>query len=204
MISATHSSSSRATTPGRSSTTPCARRAPRGLRCGSSSTAAATAPPKACARSPRPIRALRVDVLARESRQGRGRAACARGRARGRLHARADDGCRTASIRPSSSQTFMAASASACGRDDPRPAGVRRVGAAPARARPAHLERWTNLETLGAGIDDSLYGFRVYPIAPLVEVMRAPEVDAPLRLRHRGGRAARVARRPRRSTSPRR
>ena len=31
---------------------------------------------------------------------------------------------------------------------------------------------WTNLETLGAGIDDSLYGFRVYPIAALIEVMR--------------------------------
>lgn len=31
---------------------------------------------------------------------------------------------------------------------------------------------WTNLETLGAGIDDSLYGFRVYPIADLVAVMR--------------------------------
>jgi hypothetical protein len=31
---------------------------------------------------------------------------------------------------------------------------------------------WTNLETLGAGIADSLYGFRVYPIAPLVEIMR--------------------------------
>ncbi|MEO8080136.1 MAG: glycosyltransferase family 2 protein [Caldimonas sp.] len=30
---------------------------------------------------------------------------------------------------------------------------------------------WTNLETLGAGIDDSLYGFRVYPVAPLVAVM---------------------------------
>ncbi len=30
---------------------------------------------------------------------------------------------------------------------------------------------WTNLETLGAGIDDSLYGFRVYPIAPLVDIM---------------------------------
>ena len=30
---------------------------------------------------------------------------------------------------------------------------------------------WTNLETLGAGIDDSLYGFRVYPIAPLIGVM---------------------------------
>jgi hypothetical protein len=28
------------------------------------------------------------------------------------------------------------------------------------------------LETLGAGIDDALYGFRVYPIAPLVAVMR--------------------------------
>lgn len=32
---------------------------------------------------------------------------------------------------------------------------------------------WANLETLGAGIGDSLYGFRVYPIAPLVAVMRA-------------------------------
>lgn len=31
---------------------------------------------------------------------------------------------------------------------------------------------WTNLETLGAGIDDSLYGFRVYPIADLIVVMR--------------------------------
>jgi len=31
---------------------------------------------------------------------------------------------------------------------------------------------WTNLETLRAGIEDSLYGFRVYPIAPLVAVMR--------------------------------
>ena len=31
---------------------------------------------------------------------------------------------------------------------------------------------WTRLETLGAGIDDSLYGFRVYPIAELIAVMR--------------------------------
>ena len=31
---------------------------------------------------------------------------------------------------------------------------------------------WTDLETLGAGIDDSLYGFRVYPIADLIAVMR--------------------------------
>ncbi|MBS0469231.1 MAG: glycosyltransferase family 2 protein [Proteobacteria bacterium] len=31
---------------------------------------------------------------------------------------------------------------------------------------------WANLETLWAGIGDSLYGFRVYPIAPLIRVMR--------------------------------
>jgi glycosyltransferase involved in cell wall biosynthesis len=31
---------------------------------------------------------------------------------------------------------------------------------------------WVNVETLWSGIGDSLYGFRVYPIAPLVRVMR--------------------------------
>jgi glycosyltransferase involved in cell wall biosynthesis len=31
---------------------------------------------------------------------------------------------------------------------------------------------WANLETLWAGIGDSLYGFRVYPIEPLRSVMR--------------------------------
>jgi glycosyltransferase involved in cell wall biosynthesis len=31
---------------------------------------------------------------------------------------------------------------------------------------------WTNLETLGAGVADSLYGFRVYPVADLIDVMR--------------------------------
>jgi glycosyltransferase involved in cell wall biosynthesis len=31
---------------------------------------------------------------------------------------------------------------------------------------------WTNLETLGAGVADSLYGFRVYPIAALRDVMQ--------------------------------
>src|SRR3954471_5351642 len=30
---------------------------------------------------------------------------------------------------------------------------------------------WTDIETLNAGIGDSLYGFRVYPLADLVEVM---------------------------------
>ncbi len=31
---------------------------------------------------------------------------------------------------------------------------------------------WTALETLWAGVDDSLFGFRVYPIGPLIDVMR--------------------------------
>jgi glycosyltransferase involved in cell wall biosynthesis len=30
---------------------------------------------------------------------------------------------------------------------------------------------WANLETLWAGIGDSLFGFRVYPIAPLLDIM---------------------------------
>ena len=32
---------------------------------------------------------------------------------------------------------------------------------------------WANLETLWMGIGDSLYGFRVYPVAPLLSVMRS-------------------------------
>ena len=31
---------------------------------------------------------------------------------------------------------------------------------------------WANLETLWMGVGDSLYGFRVYPVAPLIQVMR--------------------------------
>jgi len=31
---------------------------------------------------------------------------------------------------------------------------------------------WVNVETLWAGIHDSLFGFRVYPIAPLLQIMR--------------------------------
>jgi hypothetical protein len=31
---------------------------------------------------------------------------------------------------------------------------------------------WTNLETLRAGVGDSLYGFRVYPVAALAGVMK--------------------------------
>jgi hypothetical protein len=60
---------------------------------------------------------------------------------------------------------------------------------------------WTNLETLGAGIDDSLYGFRVYPVAPLVEVMRGQhwmrrfdfDTEAVVRLAWRGIRPVNLA-----------
>jgi hypothetical protein len=53
---------------------------------------------------------------------------------------------------------------------------------------------WTDLETLGAGIDDSLFGFRVYPIEPLIAVMRGQpwmrrfdfDTEAVVRLAWRG------------------
>jgi glycosyltransferase involved in cell wall biosynthesis len=53
---------------------------------------------------------------------------------------------------------------------------------------------WTNLETLGAGIADSLYGFRVYPAAALVAVMQGQrwmrrfdfDTEAVVRLAWRG------------------
>ena len=53
---------------------------------------------------------------------------------------------------------------------------------------------WADLETLGAGIGDSLYGFRVYPIAPLIAVMHRQwwmrrfdfDVEAVVRLSWRG------------------
>ena len=53
---------------------------------------------------------------------------------------------------------------------------------------------WADLETLGAGIEDSLFGFRVYPLAPLVELMRAQrgmrrfdfDVEAAVRLSWQG------------------
>ena len=59
----------------------------------------------------------------------------------------------------------------AAGLHDPRPAGVRRQRAA-LRVKGRKVSNWwANLETLWAGIGDSLFGFRVYPIAPLREVM---------------------------------
>jgi hypothetical protein len=53
---------------------------------------------------------------------------------------------------------------------------------------------WANVETLWAGIHDSLFGFRVYPIAPLERVMRSTrwmrrfdfDVEAAVRLCWRG------------------
>lgn len=53
---------------------------------------------------------------------------------------------------------------------------------------------WTNLETLGAGVADSLYGFRVYPVEGLLRVMqRQPwmrrfdfDTEAVVRLAWRG------------------
>jgi glycosyltransferase involved in cell wall biosynthesis len=53
---------------------------------------------------------------------------------------------------------------------------------------------WANLETLGSGIQDSLYGFRVYPIDSLISVMRHQpwmrrfdfDVEAVVRLSWRG------------------
>jgi glycosyltransferase involved in cell wall biosynthesis len=53
---------------------------------------------------------------------------------------------------------------------------------------------WTNLETLGAGIADSLYGFRVYPVAALAAVMQGQpwmrrfdfDTEAVVRLAWRG------------------
>ena len=53
---------------------------------------------------------------------------------------------------------------------------------------------WTNLETLGAGIADSLYGFRVYPVHELAAVMRGQpwmrrfdfDTEAVVRLAWRG------------------
>jgi glycosyltransferase involved in cell wall biosynthesis len=63
------------------------------------------------------------------------------------------------------------------------------------RLRGRKVANWcTNLETLWAGIHDTLFGFRVYPIAPLVEVMQRSlwmrrfdfDAEAAVRLSWRG------------------
>jgi glycosyltransferase involved in cell wall biosynthesis len=64
------------------------------------------------------------------------------------------------------------------------------------------LSNWcAELETLGAGIGDSLYGFRVYPIAPLREIMEWQpwmrrfdfDAEAAVRLCWRGVRPIKLA-----------
>jgi glycosyltransferase involved in cell wall biosynthesis len=115
---------------------------------------------------------LRVEVLARN--QGKGAAvlhALQAARAAGFTHALTmdSDGQHPADL----IATFMAASAA---RPDAMILGrpVFDASAPLLRVRGRRLSNmWTNLETLGAGIHDSLYGFRVYPIAPLVDIMRA-------------------------------
>ncbi len=60
---------------------------------------------------------------------------------------------------------------------------------------------WANLETLWDGIGDSLFGFRVYPIRPLIEVMGRQrwmrrfdfDVEAVVRLSWRGVRSVNLA-----------
>ena len=63
------------------------------------------------------------------------------------------------------------------------------------RVKGRKISNWcANLETLWAGIHDSLFGFRVYPIAPLIGVMRRQpwmrrfdfDVEAVVRLCWRG------------------
>ncbi len=63
------------------------------------------------------------------------------------------------------------------------------------RVRGRRIANWaTNLETLWAGIHDTLFGFRVYPIAPLIAVMETSrwmrrfdfDAEAVVRLSWRG------------------
>lgn len=64
------------------------------------------------------------------------------------------------------------------------------------------LSNWcADLETLGAGIGDSLFGFRVYPVQPLREIMEGQpwmrgfdfDAEAAVRLYWRGARPIRIA-----------
>ncbi|HEX2542675.1 MAG TPA: glycosyltransferase family 2 protein [Caldimonas sp.] len=136
---------------------------------------------------------LRVDVLPRN--RGKGAAvlhALEAAQADGFTHALTmdSDGQHPADL----IATFMAASAE---RPDAMILGrpVFDASAPLLRVRGRRVSNaWTNLETLGAGIDDSLYGFRVYPIGPLVGVMRGQawmrrfdfDTEAVVRLAWRG------------------
>ena len=69
------------------------------------------------------------------------------------------------------------------------------ASAPPVRLRGRRIANWcTNLETLWGGVHDTLFGFRVYPIAPLLAVMRRTrwmrrfdfDAEAAVRLTWRG------------------
>jgi len=143
---------------------------------------------------------LRVEVLPRNSGKG---AAVLHGlekaRAAGFTHALTmdSDGQHPADLIPAFMQASLAApDAMILGRP------VFDASAPLLRVRGRRISNWwTNLETLGAGIDDSLYGFRVYPVARLVDVMRGQrwmrrfdfDTEAVVRLAWRGVRPINVA-----------
>jgi glycosyltransferase involved in cell wall biosynthesis len=114
---------------------------------------------------------LRVIVRARNG--GKGRAVldgCLAAASEGYTHALTmdSDGQHPAASIP----RFMAASAA-----DPRAlvlgVPVFDASAPSLRVKGRRISNWfANFETAGLGIEDSLYGFRVYPIADLVAVMR--------------------------------
>ena len=134
-------------------------------------------------------------VLVKERNNGKG-AAVLQGmleaRARGYTHVLAmdSDGQHPAHLIPA----FMAASAAA---PEAMVLGepVFDASAPLLRVRGRRISNWwADLETLWAGIHDSLFGFRVYPIAPLVHEMQARrwmrrfdfDVEAAVRLSWRG------------------
>ena len=159
----------------RPSTRRCARRARAlGARCGWSWTAATTARRRGSRTWPRPTPGLRVIVLPAQRRQGRGGAARHHARGGRGLHARAHHGLRRPAPGRRAFPAFMAASQ----RASPRAVvlGVPVFDAsAPVAARegPARLQLVGQpRDRSGCGIGDSLFGFRVYPIADLAAVMR--------------------------------
>ena len=159
-----------------------------------SSMAAATARLTACRRWPRSDPGLRVWLLPHN--RGKGAAVLhglQQAHAAGFSHALTMDA--DGQHPPTCIGAFMQRQHAAARGNDPRAAGVRCQRAAAACADAGCPNWWTNLETLGAGVDDSLFGFRVYPIADLLAVMQRPALDAALRLRHRGGGAPGLARR---------
>jgi glycosyltransferase involved in cell wall biosynthesis len=143
---------------------------------------------------------LRVEVLPRNAGKG---AAVLHGlekaRAAGFTHALTmdSDGQHPADLIPAFMQASLAApDAMILGRP------VFDASAPLLRVRGRRISNWwTNLETLGAGIDDSLYGFRVYPVGPLADVMRGQpwmrrfdfDTEAVVRLAWRGVRPVNLA-----------